>query len=82
MWRVGRVGGCVEGGWGCGKGGRVCVWRWEGVCVEVGGCVWRVGGCVEGGRHVRHANDLLKSGYVNVLIVFYYTVVHSSASLL
>ena len=75
MWRVGRVGGCVEGGWGCGKGGRVCV---EGgrVCVEGG----RV--CVEGGRHVRHANDLLKSGYVNVLIVFYYTVVHSSASLL
>ena len=71
-----------------GKGGRVCggwvgVWEgWEGVCVEVGGCVWRVGGCVEGGRHVRHANDLLKSGYVNVLIVFYYTVVHSSASLL
>ena len=68
----------VCGGWEGWEG----VWRVGGGVGRVGGCVWRVGGCVEGGRHVRHANDLLKSGYVNVLIVFYYTVVHSSASLL
>ena len=80
MW---RVGGGMEGG----KGGRVCggwvgVWEgWEGVCGGWEG-VWRVGGMLDM-QMICSSQQLANClGYVNVLIVFYYTVVHSSASLL